>query len=152
VGPALLAGLVGFIVGWERETHGHPAGTRTFALVALSAAALTALGLTTLAGVGADRVIAGIMQGIGFIGAGLILRAQTGGVKGLTTAASVWTVTSIGIVIGAGHYVAGIVLTVVILMLLWWPYMPALARLQPRVTRERHQAKAAESTPPMPPA
>lgn len=136
VGRALLAGLMGFIVGWEREAHGHTAGTRTFALVTLGAAVLTALATNTLGGTSADRVIAGIVQGIGFIGAGLILHAQTGSVKGLTTAAGVWTVTSIGIVIGAGHYLAGVALTAIILLLLWWPHVPVLAHLQPRTTRE----------------
>ncbi|HLZ21715.1 MAG TPA: MgtC/SapB family protein [Ktedonobacterales bacterium] len=147
IGSALLAGLCGFVVGWEREAHGHRAGTRTFALVTLGAAVLTALAVTSLAGAGADRVIAGIVQGIGFIGAGLILHAQTGSVKGLTTAAAVWTVTSIGIVIGAGHYIAGIALTLVILLLLWWPYVPLLARLQPRTTREEYAAKSTDSPP-----
>lgn len=138
IGKALLAGALGFAVGWEREAHGHGAGTRTLALVSLAAAVLTALAFQTFPE-GPGRVVQGIIQGVGFVGAGIILRARTGGVKGLTTAAAVWTVASVGVIIGTGHYVAAVGLTVIVLVLLWWPHLPILRRCQPRLTRDALQ-------------
>lgn len=135
IGKAVLAGALGFVVGWEREAHGHWAGTRTLALVSLAAAVLTALAIQTFPE-GPGRVVQGIIQGVGFVGAGIILRGRTGGIRGLTTAAAVWTVASVGVLSGTGHYVAAVGLTVVILLLLWWPYIPLLKRLQPRLTRD----------------
>jgi putative Mg2+ transporter-C (MgtC) family protein len=146
VGKAALAALLGFVIGWERERHGHAAGTRTLALVTTGSAALTGLALVTLPG-GPGPVIQGIVQGIGFLGAGLILHARRAGVQGLTTAAAVWTVASVGVVIGAGHYAAAVLLTGVLLLILWWPYLPILSRLQPSNTRAallRDAAKGSE--------
>jgi putative Mg2+ transporter-C (MgtC) family protein len=68
-------------------------------------------------------------------------------VQGLTTAAAVWTVASVGVVIGAGHYLAAVLLTAVLLIILWWPYLPLLSRLQPsntRATLERLAAKGSD--------
>jgi len=89
---ALLAAFLGFIIGWQRENSGAPAGDRTFALIALGTTVLTAFALEQFPQ-GAARVIAGIVTGIGFLGAGVILRLSTGEVHGLTTAAGIWAVT-----------------------------------------------------------
>ena len=82
---ALAAGL-GFAVGWEREVRGHPAGSRTFALVAAGSAGFTAIAIDAFPST-AEKLIAGIVTGIGFIGAGVVLRDPGGHVRGLTTAA-----------------------------------------------------------------
>jgi len=126
---ALLAAALGFAVGWEREAHGHAAGVRTISIVALAAAALTTLAQNSFGT--PDRIIANIIVSVGFLGAGMILRGQRGEARGLTTAAAVWSITIVGMVVGLGHYLAGVVLTGVILLLLWWQYIPWLARLLP---------------------
>ncbi len=127
---ALLAAALGLAVGWEREAHGHAAGVRTVSLVTMAAAALTALSQSSFPG-SADRILANIIVSVGFLGAGMILRGQRGEPHGLTTAASVWSMTIVGMVVGLGHYLPGIILTGIILFLLWWQYIPWLARLLP---------------------
>ncbi|HLY31541.1 MAG TPA: MgtC/SapB family protein [Ktedonobacterales bacterium] len=130
---ALLAGALGFTVGWEREAHGHAAGVRTIALVTLAAAALTAISQEVFSTT-PDRVIANIIVSVGFLGAGMILRGRRGEARGLTTAASVWSMTIVGIVIGVGHYLDGVILTALVLLLLWWQYIPWLRRIMPHAS------------------
>jgi len=98
-----LAILLGGLIGLERELHGHPAGLRTHILVCLGSTLLTLTSITISAQMGGDpaRIAAQIVAGIGFLGAGAILRDRAS-VKGLTTAASIWTTAAIGIAIGAG--------------------------------------------------
>ncbi len=100
------------IVGWERESRGRPAGLRTHLLVALGAAGFTLVGLEIAqldAGEGEEltidplRVVAGIVGGVGFLGAGAIIQAR-GEIYGLTTAAGLWVVAAVGVAAGAGLY------------------------------------------------
>jgi putative Mg2+ transporter-C (MgtC) family protein len=104
-GRLLLAALFGAVVGLNRERVGKPAGLRTHALVSLGAAQLTIVAL--LFGV-ADpsapgRLLQGVIVGVGFIGAGVILhRTDARAVQGLTTAAAIWVVAAIGVATGAG--------------------------------------------------
>lgn len=135
LGKIALAGLLGFIVGWEREAHGHAAGVRTLALIALGAAAFTALAIASFPV--ADRVVANIVTGVGFLGAGMILHGSMNKVRGLTTAASVWTMTSISVAVGTGHYVVALGMTGLVLLLLWWQYIPGLVNLLPKTTQQR---------------
>ena len=105
--------LIGAVIGLERTYHGRPAGFRTHALVCLSSALLmllTAYGTRWFAGFGdgranldPTRMAQGIMTGIGFLGAGAIIKDGLS-VRGLTTAASLWVTASIGILIGAGLF------------------------------------------------
>lgn len=100
----LVAALLGGLVGLERDIHGRPAGLRTHLLVAMGAALFTILsGL--LAGPGSDpgRIAAQIVTGIGFLGAGAIIKSGVN-VKGLTTAACLWVCASIGMCTGAGFF------------------------------------------------
>lgn len=124
---ALLAAALGFIVGWQREHHGAVAGDRTFALVAMGSSMLTTLTFERVSS-GIDKPIAGIITGVGFLGAGAILRSASGDVRGLTTAASMWVMASIGILVGAGEHVPGILLSGVVLALLTWDRLPILNR------------------------
>jgi putative Mg2+ transporter-C (MgtC) family protein len=109
----------GGLLGWERERHNRPAGLRTHMMVALGGAAFTMLALTmfhaTLGKAGADldplRVVQGVVGGIGFLGAGTIIQSR-GSVKGVTTAATIWVVGSIGVACGGGFY--AIALTTVV--------------------------------------
>lgn len=107
----LLALFLGSVLGWNRRLNDKPAGMRTHALVTLGAAVITicSLSLSPNGPVATpdamSRVIQGIITGIGFLGAGLILRDTTGiKVHGLTTAASIWCATSLGIICGLGYW------------------------------------------------
>jgi putative Mg2+ transporter-C (MgtC) family protein len=106
----LSATLVGGILGSNRELHGKAAGVRTHALVSLGAAIVTVVMLRQqVGGTGSDpnaigRTIQGILTGIGFLGAGVILRDVGGHVSGLTTAATIWVCATLGIVCGLGYW------------------------------------------------
>lgn len=102
VGKLLLAGVLGGIIGVEREAHGRPAGLRTHILVCLGSAMFTLVSIS-YSGEHSDpsRIASQIVSGIGFLGAGTILR-QGSIIRGLTTAASLWTTAAIGMAVGAG--------------------------------------------------
>lgn len=117
--PVVLGGLIGF----QREYTGKPAGTRTYALVALGAALFTYLSIfafTPAPGTGFNdpaRVAAQIVVGIGFLGAGLIVFRESR-VEGLTTAAGLWVSAAIGMAGGAGMYAVAVITTLLALVLL----------------------------------
>lgn len=127
---ALGAGL-GFVVGWEREVRGHPAGARTFALVSAGSAALSAIALDAFPAT-AEKLIAGIVTGIGFIGAGIVLRDTGGHVRGLTTAAAVWAISAVGIISGAGRFALATLVTALFLVLLEFQSIPMVKFLDAR--------------------
>ncbi|UCB60372.1 MAG: MgtC/SapB family protein [Candidatus Bathyarchaeota archaeon] len=106
--------ILGFIlsgfVGLEREVSLKPAGLRTHILVGLSSTLLTILSIDAFPGSDPARVAAAIIIGMGFVGAGTILKTGER-VIGLTTAATLWTVVSIGVAIGVGYYLLAIVVT-----------------------------------------
>jgi putative Mg2+ transporter-C (MgtC) family protein len=110
----LLAVGVGMLIGFQREFRGHEAGIRTSALVCGGAAIFGRVSLEF----GDDRVAAGVVQGIGFLGAGLIMHAQDGGVRGATTAATVWVLAALGLVIAQEFWVVALVLAAVYILLL----------------------------------
>lgn len=119
-----VATLIGAILGVDRELRAKPAGLRTHALVALGAALVTLTTLSLANGSSADpvsRAIQGIIAGVGFLGAGAILKARDRDeVSGLTTAASIWLVASLGIACGAGYWfaaLAALVLALIVLVL-----------------------------------
>jgi putative Mg2+ transporter-C (MgtC) family protein len=101
----LLAILFGALIGMEREISGKPAGLRTNILICMGAALFTLLSQIIAEDSGADptRITSQIVSGVGFLGAGAILRDR-GGVQGLTTAASIWLVASVGVACGSGYY------------------------------------------------
>ena len=123
----LLAVALGAAVGLERQLSGKVAGIRTNVLICLGAAVLTILSETigAKAGDSAARIAAQIVSGVGFLGAGVIIRDR-GGVHGLTTAATIWLVASIGMAAGAGYFalaIAATVLAVAVLVgLRHWPH------------------------------
>jgi len=123
----LVAALLGAAIGLEREIHDHPAGMRTHLLVALGSALFTVISIFGFVGVlGAgqstpvdpSRVAAQVVTGIGFLGAGAILKFGTT-VRGLTTAASLWTAAAIGMAAGAADYVLAVVGTAIVVFSLW---------------------------------
>lgn len=118
----LLAVALGGIVGIERETSHKPAGFRTNILICLGATMVMilsdlVLGQNGRAGGDATRLAAGVVTGLGFLGAGTIIQAR-GAVTGLTTAATIWAVGVLGLVIGAGYYLPAVIYTVIIVMTL----------------------------------
>lgn len=125
LGRVGLGALLGFLLGWEREVRGHPAGSRTFAIVSAASAALSAVALDAFPAT-AEKLIAGIVTGIGFIGAGIVLRDPSGHVKGLTTAAAIWAVASVGIIAGAARFVLAVGTAAVFLVILELPSLPLL--------------------------
>ena len=109
----LLAGALGAALGLEREWRGKEAGLRTNTLIALGAALFTVMSLQ----VGGDpsRIAAGIVTGVGFLGAGAIIR-QGESIQGLTTAAMIWVNAAIGIAVGAGYIRLAAVVTLITLV------------------------------------
>ena len=91
VGRLVLAAVLGYLIGLERESAGQAAGERTHALVALGSAAFALLSITAFPGSDSSRVAAGVVTGLGFLGAGTILKGEDTRVRGLTTAAGIWT-------------------------------------------------------------
>jgi putative Mg2+ transporter-C (MgtC) family protein len=121
----VIAAVLGLAIGFEREIHGHPAGLRTHMLVALGSALFTVLSIRGFLGEGSPgapvdptRIAAQIVSGIGFLGAGAILKDGIV-IRGLTTAASLWATSAVGMAAGAGEYVIAVVAAGVILVSLW---------------------------------
>ena len=112
----VLAVIAGGLIGLEREVVHKPAGIRTHMLVSLGSALFVLVTIETLPNEAA-RIIAGIATGIGFLGAGTIFRSKSE-VHGLTTAASIWAVSGVGIAIGFGYYLMTVVAVVLILIVL----------------------------------
>ncbi len=114
----VIATIFGGLVGWERIIKHHSAGIKTHALVSLGSAAATALNiyLALLPGLSADvsRIPAGVVSGIGFLGAGTIIVTGRKQIKGLSTAATLWVTSCMGMAIGAGYLEIGFVCLVMV--------------------------------------
>ena len=109
IGGAIgLVAALGFFIGLERELRGQAAGERTHALVCVGAA-IALISARAFPGGDTARVAAGVVIGIGFLGAGMILKREGERIEGLTTAAGIWAGGSIGMAIGAGMYLLGTV-------------------------------------------
>ena len=113
IGRLVLATVLGFVIGLEREAAGQSAGERTHALVALGSAAFGLLSITAFPGSDTSRVAAGVVTGLGFLGAGTILKSGDTQVRGLTTAAGMWAVGAIGLAIGSGRYFLGLATAII---------------------------------------
>ena len=133
--------LLGMLVGYERSYQGRAAGLRTYGLVCMASCALTVFvgvaplsyGATAaLPSADVTRVVQGIVTGIGFLGAGVIVKDGLN-VSGLTTAASIWASAAIGVLVGAGLYAAAILLALLCMLSMTWlqrieERLPARAR------------------------
>ena len=124
VNGILCAGLFGSLVGLERELHGQPAGLRTHMILAVGAALAAILSISYSQFLSnpemmsdPGRIVAQVVSGVGFLGAGAILRFGVT-VKGLTTASSLWTTAIIGIAAGSGFFELAAITTVVVLAIL----------------------------------
>jgi putative Mg2+ transporter-C (MgtC) family protein len=110
VAQVILGFILSSIVGFERELSLKPAGFRTHILVGLGSTLLTIMSLNAFPEADSARVAASIIIGIGFLGAGTIVKT-TERITGLTTAATLWMVASIGVTTGAGYYILAITAT-----------------------------------------
>lgn len=139
----ILAAIAGGLVGFEREKHGRPAGLRTNMLVSIGACAIMIvseafylkygmLDVESAVRFDPSRVAAQIVVGIGFLGAGVILK-EGASVRGLTTAASLWVVAGLGMAFGMGHFSLGAITTILVLISLVF-----LKRLDPVMKKDRY--------------
>ena len=120
----LVAGILGGLIGFEREMHHQPAGLRPHIILVLGAALAMCISInlsmqfhTTASNGDPERLAAQVISGIGFLGAGAIFRFGAG-VKGLTTASSLWTAAIVGLAVGAGYFLIGGVTTAIVLFAL----------------------------------
>jgi len=143
----LAAAAAGAIIGFERELHDKPAGFRTMILISLGAALFTILSsrMASESDV-ADRtrIAAQIVTGVGFLGAGAILHAR-GAVVGLTTAATIWAVASVGMAFGSGHYLLGGAVTLLVTGVLF-TLSSAIETLEYRRTTAQFEIRLKPST------
>ncbi|GFN36447.1 MgtC/SapB family protein [Tepidimicrobium xylanilyticum] len=120
----LLSILLSGFIGIDRESTKKPAGLRTHILVSLGSTLIMLLSIYMntyyhdTPSYYSDRIAAQVISGIGFLGAGTILRRDTGAVTGLTTAASLWVVAAIGLAVGAGFYIGAIIATLLVMVTL----------------------------------
>ena len=141
-----VAALLGGVLGWEREHAGKAAGVRTHMLVAMGAALFVLVAQQSgIAAADNSRVLQGIIAGVGFLGAGTILKGDAEGqVKGLTTAAGIWLTAAIGVAAGLGLESTAVLSTALALVVLW--VIPVLHdRLT--LTSKRSRSVAAARTP-----
>ena len=135
----LLITVIAGAIGFERERHGRAAGFRTHILVGVGSCLVMMTGLFLMGalanGMAVDpsRMAAQVISGIGFLGAGTILRSR-GSIRGLTTAASLWAVGGVGLAVGAG-FVRGAMLTGIVVMLVLF----ALSPLERSIRKEQYQ-------------
>ena len=130
----LLAGICGAIIGLERRKRFKDAGIRTHLILSIGCAVIMSVSKYAFSDVldyDAARVASNIISGVGFLGAGVIF-VKSGSVRGLTTAAGIWTTAAIGMAIGAGFYFLGIGVTIilVLLQLLLYRLVPALESIE----------------------
>ena len=131
---ALLSAALGAVIGYEREGHGGDAGIRTYAAVSLGAC-IFGLVSSHIPGTDPTRIATGVVTGVGFLGAGVILREQ-GRIAGLTTAATVWATASVGLAISFGMYILGILTAVIIFFLLSIHLLPMWKRMKGKGAKE----------------
>jgi putative Mg2+ transporter-C (MgtC) family protein len=118
----LLAAALGGVIGAQREWLGRPAGFRTLAIVSLGAALFSLISQFGFPGSAPAYIAAGVVTGIGFLGAGEIFHRR-GGIEGLTTAAAMWVSAGVGLASGVGLYLIAVVTTLFTLIILFLPHI-----------------------------
>jgi putative Mg2+ transporter-C (MgtC) family protein len=140
---AMVAAALGLVIGWERQVTSASFKGRTIGLAALTAASLTALGHEVFA-TGPDRIVQGIVTGIGFLGAGVIIHGASGEVRGLTTAATMWAMTGIGVAVGSGHELLGVLLAALVYLMIASGQWPVLTWLRRRSSQQTAAGTASQ--------
>ncbi len=134
----IVAAFLGGVVGFQREFHGHPAGTRTQSLVCMGAALFTMIPIA-FGDFDPLRLAGGVVTGIGFLAAGIIFKSETT-IHGLTTAAEIWVIAAVGVAVGVGLYYAAIVATLIILIILG-PLKIVETETEEKLRREKSMKK-----------
>lgn len=124
IGELLLAALLSMLIGLDRERRQRPAGMRTHMLVGIGSCLFTVLSVYGFQGGDSSRVAAGVVTGIGFLGAGTILHRK-GDVRDLTTAASIWVTAAVGMASGLGLWFIAIVAALIV-----WVVLAVLRRFE----------------------
>ena len=135
-----LAAFLGAVIGWERERHGQDAGVRTYAAVSLGACAFGLVSMHATNQVD-TRIAAQVVSGIGFLGAGLIMREQ-GRATGLTTAATLWTTAAVGLAIAFGMYIVSTLTAVITFSILAAHHLPGWKNLAKKHTHQEQDKDA----------
>jgi putative Mg2+ transporter-C (MgtC) family protein len=117
----LLAAVLGSIIGYQRETHGKPAGVRTLGLIGVGSGLFGVTSMLGFPGGNPSVIAAGVVTGVGFLGAGAILQRQ-GGIEGLTTAATIWVTAGVGLAAAAGLYILAPAVTAMSVIILLLPH------------------------------
>jgi putative Mg2+ transporter-C (MgtC) family protein len=137
----LVGAILGGIIGFERQTHGRPAGLRTHILVCTASVLVMIVSRSTQAIATSDlfrldpsRLAAGAITGIGFLGAGVIIKSGVT-VQGLTTAASIWIVAVMGLAVGGGLYLPALVAFIITVLTLW-----TLRMIETRMVRHTYKS------------
>jgi len=112
----VVSTVLGLLIGFERAVHHKPAGMRTHSLVCLGSTLFTIISMNVMGGE-PSRIAAGIVTGIGFLGAGIIFRSESK-MRGITTAAELWVLAAIGLSVGIGFYFAALVTTLIVIFVL----------------------------------
>ena len=127
----ICAALLGALIGLEREIHGKDAGIRTFATVAMGACLFGIISFSVLEAHDPTRIAAQVVTGIGFLGAGVILRGRTH-VTGLTTAAMLWVSAAVGLAIAFNMYILGTLTALISALLLFTPHLRTQLKAESR--------------------
>ena len=130
----LLSAIIGGFIGTEREVNNRPAGLRTHILGTLGSTLVMLVSIDGFQSADPSRLAAQVVSGIGFLGAGTIMRTGNN-ISGLTTAASLWVCAGIGLAVGAGYYLGAIVTTAIVLATLM-----SLGIFEKRILRKKYQA------------
>ncbi|OQA57074.1 MAG: putative Mg(2+) transport ATPase [Candidatus Omnitrophica bacterium ADurb.Bin277] len=145
MGRLLTAVGLGAIIGLEREFHGKEAGFKTYTLVCLGSALMMVVSIgifetyRNIATVDPARIAAQVVTGVGFLGAGAIIRSPQGSIKGLTTAAGIWAMCGVGLACGVGLFRAAIFTTMLVLIV-----MIIFSKVQERILPQKKNAKSDE--------
>ncbi|MBN1623853.1 MAG: MgtC/SapB family protein [Clostridia bacterium] len=145
----IMALVCGGLIGYEREYKNRPAGLRTHILVCVGAALVMVVAQFMYnnnpdGGIDTTRLGAQVVSGIGFLGAGTIIRERFG-VKGLTTAASLWAVACIGIAVGSGYFlIAGVTTLVIIVSLILFRKLEKVMKIKSEKSKIKIQAEITE--------
>ena len=139
----IVAIILGGAIGFEREINGKPAGLRTNILICMGAAVFTIVAQHFSSDLeGATRIMAGVVTGVGFLGAGALIQ-EGKGIHGLTTAASIWLVASVGVTCGAGLYALAVVITALALAVLLGLH-PLTRMINKRIQKRQQKAALKE--------
>ena len=136
---AVIASLLGGMIGWERDRAGKSAGPRTMALVATAASMVVSIGVIVdrnQALGDPTRAMHAVITGIGFLGAGLIFNGKASGVQGVTTAATVFSTAAVGCAVGLGFQIGAVGITLLLLVILRSTHMLEAAAIKLHLTDE----------------